>query len=41
MIKSLLATLLTALIALYLFGAIAAIVVILAMGIICYKGIEG
>ena len=40
MIKSLLATLLTALIALHLFGPLFAIVVILAMGIICYRGIE-
>ena len=41
MLKSFLVTLLTGLTFLYLFGPIAAIVALLVIGVICYKGIEG
>ena len=41
MLKSLLVTILTGCTFLYLFGAFWAIVALLVIGIICYKGIEG
>ncbi len=41
MLKSFLVTILTGVTFLYLWGPVAAIIGLLVIGIICYKGIEG